>query len=346
MLLSLRVMYQKSGPSLRRPAARSALHPSFLLLLLLSSTWLCGLMAVNSDVISFHFLFAVFSCLQASCVFLFFCVLHPEVRSSFSDICSPQRTRKEPGGAHTTLTSSASLNRSSRASARTSRDVKRTSSGSAKIGYHGDGDSSHFGRKRSKRDESDSDSDLSLDDASYDSSESDEERRRRRQHRHDNGRAPEASSPKGKLRTNQKEPYWPVDPPTASEGEESSRVETLRVETRVAVETGRVWKDSSLPSSPDNQSERRRGILKKQTAYPPEVADKNLRNLLRERLHDSPSLSITPPSPTLRGLRLVAGGNLLPHPPLSPRQRHPNGVSPVTPKERNSDSDDSNETSI
>ena len=43
----------------------------------------------------------------------------------------------------------------------------------------------------------------------------------------------------GKLRTNQKEPYWPVDPPTASEGEESSRVETLRVETRVAVETGR-----------------------------------------------------------------------------------------------------------
>ena len=63
----------------------------------------------------------------------------------------------------------------------------------------------------------------------------------------------------GKLRTNQKEPYWPVDPPTASEGEESSRVETLRVETRVAVETGRVWKDSSLPSSPDNQSERRRG---------------------------------------------------------------------------------------
>ncbi|XP_056454757.1 cadherin EGF LAG seven-pass G-type receptor 1-like [Gadus chalcogrammus] len=368
MLLSLRVMYQKSGPSLHRPAARSALHPSFLLLLLLSSTWLCGLMAVNSDIISFHFLFAVFSCLQASCVFLFFCVFHPEVRSSFSDVCSPQRTRKEPGGAHTTLTrslnvkhsladddalvrtniseSSASLNRSSRASSRTSRDVKRTSSGSAKIGYHGDGDSSHIGHKRSKRDESDSDSDLSLDDASYGSSESDEERRRRRQHRHDNGRAPEASSPKGKLRTNQKEPYWPVDPPTASEGEESSRVETLRVETRVAVETGRVWKDSSLPSSPDNQSERRRGILKKQTAYPPEVADKNHRNLLRERLHDSSSLSITPPSPTLRGLRLVAGGNLLPHPPLSPRQRHPNGVSPVTPKERNSDSDDSNETSI
>ena len=46
--------------------------------------------------------------------------------------------------------------------------------------------------------ESDSDSDLSLDDASYGSSESDEERRHRRERRHDNGRAPEASWPKGK----------------------------------------------------------------------------------------------------------------------------------------------------
>uniref|UniRef100_A0A8C5FWR0 Cadherin EGF LAG seven-pass G-type receptor 1 n=1 Tax=Gadus morhua TaxID=8049 RepID=A0A8C5FWR0_GADMO len=49
----------------------SALHPSFLLLLLLSSTWLCGLMAVNSDVISFHFLFAVFSVV---CVPVLLCV--------------------------------------------------------------------------------------------------------------------------------------------------------------------------------------------------------------------------------------------------------------------------------
>lgn len=39
---------------------------AFLLLVLISATWLLGLMAVNSDVMTFHYLFAVFSCLQVS----------------------------------------------------------------------------------------------------------------------------------------------------------------------------------------------------------------------------------------------------------------------------------------
>lgn len=42
----------------------SGLRTAFLLLLLISATWLLGLMAVNSDVMAFHYLFAVFSCLQ------------------------------------------------------------------------------------------------------------------------------------------------------------------------------------------------------------------------------------------------------------------------------------------
>lgn len=41
-----------------------ALRMAFLLLLLISATWLLGLMAVNSDVLTFHYLFAGFSCLQ------------------------------------------------------------------------------------------------------------------------------------------------------------------------------------------------------------------------------------------------------------------------------------------
>uniref|UniRef100_A0A8C3NSH2 Uncharacterized protein n=1 Tax=Geospiza parvula TaxID=87175 RepID=A0A8C3NSH2_GEOPR len=46
----------------RSPVLRTA----FLLLLLISATWLLGLMAVNSDVMTFHYLFAIFSCLQVS----------------------------------------------------------------------------------------------------------------------------------------------------------------------------------------------------------------------------------------------------------------------------------------
>lgn len=46
----------------------SVLRTAFLLLLLISATWLLGLMAVNSDVMTFHYLFAIFSCLQVSWV--------------------------------------------------------------------------------------------------------------------------------------------------------------------------------------------------------------------------------------------------------------------------------------
>uniref|UniRef100_A0A8C4N4C7 Cadherin EGF LAG seven-pass G-type receptor 1 n=1 Tax=Equus asinus asinus TaxID=83772 RepID=A0A8C4N4C7_EQUAS len=42
----------------------SLLRTAFLLLLLISATWLLGLLAVNSDVLTFHYLFAIFSCLQ------------------------------------------------------------------------------------------------------------------------------------------------------------------------------------------------------------------------------------------------------------------------------------------
>ena len=48
------------------PAPSSLLRTSFLLLLLVSATWLLGLLAVNSDVLTFHYLFAIFSCLQVS----------------------------------------------------------------------------------------------------------------------------------------------------------------------------------------------------------------------------------------------------------------------------------------
>uniref|UniRef100_A0A8C3B035 Cadherin EGF LAG seven-pass G-type receptor 1 n=1 Tax=Cyclopterus lumpus TaxID=8103 RepID=A0A8C3B035_CYCLU len=48
--------------SLLSPALRMA----FLLLLLISATWMLGLMAVNSDVMTFHYLFAAFSCLQVT----------------------------------------------------------------------------------------------------------------------------------------------------------------------------------------------------------------------------------------------------------------------------------------
>lgn len=50
--------------NLYEPSHSSMLRTAFLLLLLVTATWLLGLLAVNSDTLSFHYLFAAFSCLQ------------------------------------------------------------------------------------------------------------------------------------------------------------------------------------------------------------------------------------------------------------------------------------------
>ncbi|XP_056138305.1 cadherin EGF LAG seven-pass G-type receptor 1-like [Lampris incognitus] len=380
--------FEKSG-------AISALRLAFLLLLLLCATWLLGLMAVNSDVISFHYLFAIFSCLQGICIFLFHCIFNKEVRSNLKDIFTGKKSIKEElsfaqatmltrslNGKHsfteddglyrTTIgESTASMNSTVRSARSHSSSQARddsghkctTSSGSAKKNYRGDGDSSIFLRKRSKREESDSDSELSLDErsSSYASSSDSEDDRVRRKHRWNNERQPKFSTPLVDVVANHMKPYWPVELPTASESEEPCRVETLRVETKVNVELHGDNKltseslsensgggtDRAPPSSPDSnqQPEKRRGILKNTISCPPPVADKNMKNRLREKLsdYDSPTISPStpvPPSPSNRGLRPVAGGNgvliklpprppVPPRPPLSPRQQH-NGVTMVT----------------
>lgn len=54
----------EGGGWLTLPAPSSVLRSSFLLLLLVGATWLLGLLAVNSDALALHYLFAVSSCLQ------------------------------------------------------------------------------------------------------------------------------------------------------------------------------------------------------------------------------------------------------------------------------------------
>uniref|UniRef100_A0A8C5B087 Cadherin EGF LAG seven-pass G-type receptor 1a n=1 Tax=Gadus morhua TaxID=8049 RepID=A0A8C5B087_GADMO len=63
-----------------------ALRMAFLLLLLISATWLLGLLAVNSDVMTFHYMFAVFSCLQGVFIFFFYVIFNREVRKNLKSV--------------------------------------------------------------------------------------------------------------------------------------------------------------------------------------------------------------------------------------------------------------------
>uniref|UniRef100_A0A8C3R7R4 Cadherin EGF LAG seven-pass G-type receptor 1 n=1 Tax=Cyanoderma ruficeps TaxID=181631 RepID=A0A8C3R7R4_9PASS len=65
-ILAMKASCRRRQRSFEKTGVVSVLRTAFLLLLLISATWLLGLMAVNSDVMTFHYLFAIFSCLQVS----------------------------------------------------------------------------------------------------------------------------------------------------------------------------------------------------------------------------------------------------------------------------------------
>ncbi|XP_058856059.1 cadherin EGF LAG seven-pass G-type receptor 3-like isoform X1 [Acipenser ruthenus] len=67
---------------------------AFILLLLASSTWLFGLMAVNNSVLAFHYLYTVLCCLQGLAVLLVFCLLNSEVQEAWKLACLG---KKSPG---------------------------------------------------------------------------------------------------------------------------------------------------------------------------------------------------------------------------------------------------------
>ncbi|XP_017720579.1 PREDICTED: cadherin EGF LAG seven-pass G-type receptor 1-like, partial [Rhinopithecus bieti] len=83
------------GTGLILPSRSFLLRTAFLLLLLISATWLLGLLAVNRDALSFHYLFAIFSGLQGPFVLLFHCVLNQEVRKHLKGVLGGRKLHLE-----------------------------------------------------------------------------------------------------------------------------------------------------------------------------------------------------------------------------------------------------------
>nr|XP_020652661.1 cadherin EGF LAG seven-pass G-type receptor 1 isoform X2 [Pogona vitticeps] len=209
-ILAVKASCRRKQRSVEKNGVISVLRTTFLLLLLISATWLLGLMAVNSDVMTFHYLFAIFSCLQGLFIFFFHCIFNKEVRKHLKNTFTGKKplpddstttratllTRslncnntyiEEPNMYRTTIGESTVSLESTVRSAKSQnsylahilRDEAAqklsVSSSQARAG-HTEGDSSIFHRKPSKSNErdSDSDSELSLDEhsSSYASSHS------------------------------------------------------------------------------------------------------------------------------------------------------------------------------
>uniref|UniRef100_A0A4W6E6Z8 Cadherin EGF LAG seven-pass G-type receptor 1 n=1 Tax=Lates calcarifer TaxID=8187 RepID=A0A4W6E6Z8_LATCA len=91
-ILAAKASCGRRQKAVEKSGAIPALRMAFLLLLLISATWLLGLMAVNSDVMTFHYLFAVFSCLQGVFIFFFHVVFNKEVRKNLKNVFTGKKS--------------------------------------------------------------------------------------------------------------------------------------------------------------------------------------------------------------------------------------------------------------
>ncbi|NXH56871.1 CELR1 protein, partial [Rhabdornis inornatus] len=290
-ILAMKASCRRRQRSFEKTGVISVLRTAFLLLLLISATWLLGLMAVNSDVMTFHYLFAIFSCLQGLFIFFFHCVFNKEVRKHLKNTL----TGKKPLPDDSTTTRATLLTRSLNCNntyieepnmyrttmgestvslESTVRDEaahKLSGSSQARAGQT-EADSSIFHRNPSKSNEhdSDSDSELSLDEhsssyASSHSSDSEEdgletEKKWNTSTSKNNEHGPLHSTPKVDTLPNHVKPYWPTECVTASDGEDPGRKQKLKVETKVNVELHRenqVNHSNEAPQDTENEGQQK-----------------------------------------------------------------------------------------
>ncbi|XP_061571275.1 cadherin EGF LAG seven-pass G-type receptor 1 isoform X2 [Cololabis saira] len=271
-ILAAKASCGRRQKAVERSGAIPALRMAFVLLLLISATWLLGLMAVNSNVMTFHYLFAICSCLQGVFIFFFHVIFNKEVRKNIKNVLTGKKSVQDESSTtrgslltrslncNNTYTEDGPLYRSAIGESNVSLDstLRSAKSRSSYLAYtlreesgqkpsvssgtakgHTDLDGPLFHRNGNKGDDSDSDSELSVDEhsSSYASSHSSDSEDDDVDIKHKwNNERPLHSTPKGDPGSNHVKPYWPTDPTTASDSEDPGRPDRLRVETKVNVE--------------------------------------------------------------------------------------------------------------
>ncbi|XP_072569646.1 cadherin EGF LAG seven-pass G-type receptor 3 isoform X2 [Paramormyrops kingsleyae] len=178
-LIVARMSCSPTQKETKKQSVLTTVRNAFIVLLLATSSWFFGLMAVNNSVLVFHYLFTVLCCLQGLAVLLVFCLLNSEVQEAWKLAClgkkslneepprAPQITGPTYNGA--SLLEQSGLHRitlgtstiSSVSSARENLLARQTLEHN--LGHTGATDLDVAMFHRDKGDDSDSDSDLSLD---------------------------------------------------------------------------------------------------------------------------------------------------------------------------------------
>ncbi|XP_069855921.1 cadherin EGF LAG seven-pass G-type receptor 1 isoform X2 [Dipodomys merriami] len=365
-VLSAKVSCQRKHHYYERKGVVSLLRTAFVLLLLVSATWLLGLLAVNGDTLTFHCLFAAFSCLQGLFVLLFHCLFHREVRRHLRAVLAGKKPHLEDASPTkaTLLTRSLNCNhtfsegpdmlRTALGESTASLDSTARDEGLQKLsvcsgparGGHGEPEANFIPRnpKKTHGPDSDSDSELSLDEqsSSYASSRSSdsEDDGGDAEEQWDPAGGPVHSTPKADALGSHVPGEWPDGSLAGSDSEEEAGAEPrLKVETKVSVELHRPEQGNHCSERPPERgsgglakpaAEQRKGILKNKVTYPPPLPEQPLKCRLREKLADcehSPASSPTSSLASGDGVRAPEGVISAKVPRREPGREHRNGAA-------------------
>ncbi|XP_072305440.1 cadherin EGF LAG seven-pass G-type receptor 3 isoform X2 [Eucyclogobius newberryi] len=271
----------------------ATIRSSFLLLLVASSSWFCGLMAVNNSILVFYYIFNLLCLLQGVCVLLVFTVFNTEVQEAWRAMGlgkkspgeepprPPQNTTQNPyhnaslleqSGLHKITLGTSTV--SSVSSARENLLARKTLDQT--IGHTGATDLDVAMFHRDGGEESDSDSDLSMDEdhsLSIPSSESDDnvrlrgriQRRFKRTNQGEMLLTEPAHNGTKDLDGNDLLSYWPA-------GEQTDSMQKWGSERPLGSDAANNNMEAALTSGDESATQghrHRKGILKNRLGCPP-----------------------------------------------------------------------------
>ncbi|XP_030641031.1 cadherin EGF LAG seven-pass G-type receptor 3 [Chanos chanos] len=94
-LMVLRMTCNPSQKETKKLPIIATIRSAFLLLLLTTSAWFFGLMAVNNSILAFHYLFIILCAVQGLAVLLAFTLLNSEVQEAWKLVCLGKKSPSE-----------------------------------------------------------------------------------------------------------------------------------------------------------------------------------------------------------------------------------------------------------